>query len=103
MSSDYEILTEKDMPYFRDLVDKGMAVIIDIPENILMSLDIGEFEEDKEAAKISDEELLDYINKHKDSFIAAADRNEEIMKNTKLLEEELMGTEALPEIEEDEE
>lgn len=100
MGSDYEILTEKDMPYFRDLVDKGQAVIIEIPEDVLMDLDIGEFEEDKEASKITDEELLDYINKHKQSFIEAADRNEQIMERTRRLEEELMGTEDLPQIEE---
>ena len=100
MGSDYEILTEKDMPYFRDLVDKGQAVIIEIPEDVLMDLDIGEFEEDKEASKITDEELLDYINKHKQSFIEAAERNEQIMERTRRLEEELMGTEDLPQIEE---
>ena len=102
MGSDYEILTEKDMPYFRELVDKGQAVIIEIPEDVLMDIDIGEFEEDKEAAKITDEELLDYINRHKEAFIAAADRNEQIMEETRRLEEELMGTQALPEMEEEE-
>ena len=100
MGIDYEILTEKDMPYFRALVDKGQAVIIEIPEDVLMDLDIGEFEEDKEASKITDEELLDYINKHKQSFIEAAERNEQIMERTRRLEEELMGTEDLPQIEE---
>ena len=96
MGSDYEILTEKDMPYFRELVDKGQAVIIEIPEDVIMSLDIGEFEEDKEASKITDEELLDYINSHRESFIRAAERNEQIMENSRALEEELMGTEELP-------
>lgn len=100
MGSDYEILTEKDMPYFRDLVAKGQAVIIEISEDVLMSLDIGEFEEDKEAAEITDEELLEYINSHKESFIAAAERNEQILESTRVLEEELMGTEAIPEMDE---
>lgn len=95
MGSDYEILTEKDMPYFRELVDKGQAVIIEIPEDVIMSLDIGEFEEDKEASEITDEELLDYINSHRESFIRAAERNEQIMENSRALEEELMGTEEL--------
>lgn len=45
--SEIEYLTEKDLPYFRKLEEKGEAVILEIPPEILRSMDIKSLLEDE--------------------------------------------------------
>ncbi len=45
--SEIEYLTEKDLPYFRKKAEKGEAVILEIPPEILRSMDIKSLLEDE--------------------------------------------------------
>ncbi len=45
--SEIEYLTEKDLSYFRKKVEKGEAVILEIPPEILRSMDIKSLLEDE--------------------------------------------------------
>ena len=45
--SEIEYLTEKDLSYFRKKAEKGEAVILEIPPEILRSMDIKSFLEDE--------------------------------------------------------
>ena len=45
--SEIEYLTEKDLSYFRKKAEKGEAVILDIPPEILRSMDIKSLLEDE--------------------------------------------------------
>ena len=45
--SEIEYLTEKDLPYFRKKAEKGEAVILEIPLEILRSMDIKSLLEDE--------------------------------------------------------
>ena len=45
--SEIDYLTEKDLPYFRKKAEKGEAVILEIPPEILRSMDIKSLLEDE--------------------------------------------------------
>ena len=47
--SEIEYLTEKDLSYFRKNAEKGEAVIVEIPPELLRSLDIASLLEDDAA------------------------------------------------------
>ena len=49
--SEIEYLTEKDLPYFRKKAEKGEAVILEIPPELLRSMDIAGLLEDDAAGK----------------------------------------------------
>ena len=49
--SEIEYLTEKDLSYFRKKAEKGEAVILEIPPEILRSMDIAGLLEDDAAGK----------------------------------------------------
>lgn len=56
--SEIEYLTEKDLSYFRKKAEKGEAVILEIPPELLRSMDIaGLLEDDAEGKKLARDDI----------------------------------------------
>ena len=49
--SEIKYLTEKDLPYFRKKAEKGEAVILEIPPEILHSIDVASLLEEADVAR----------------------------------------------------
>ena len=86
-----EFYDRKDLEYWRKQAALGKAVIIEIPVEMLLDLDIEELSRTHNA-KISPEELAQWIEENREAFTAAADTAKEKIAEAEQLERELYGS-----------
>ena len=86
-----EFYNRKDLEYWRKQAAIGKAVIIEIPVEMLLDLDIEELSKTHNA-KISPEELTAWIEENREAFAAAAEGAEKKIAEAEKLERELYGS-----------
>ncbi len=86
-----EFYDRKDLEYWRKQAALGKAVIIEIPMEMLLDLDIEELSR-AHNAKISPEELTQWIEENREAFTAAAASAEKKIAEAEQLERELYGS-----------
>ena len=85
-----EFYNRKDLEYWRKQAEIGRAVIIEIPPEMLLDLDIEELSR-AHNAKISPEELAQWIEENRKAFLEAAKGEEKNITEAEKLERELYG------------
>ena len=85
-----EFYNRKDLEYWRKQAVIGRAVIIEIPKEMLLDLDIEELSRSHNA-KISPEELTAWIEENREAFLAAAKGEEKNITEAERIERELYG------------
>ena len=86
-----EFYNRKDLEYWRKQAEIGRAVIIEIPPEMLLDLDIEELSH-AHNAKISPEELTQWIEENREAFTAVAKGEEKKIAEAEKLERELYGS-----------
>ena len=86
-----EFYDRKDLEYWRKQAALGKAVIIEIPVEMLLDLDIEELSR-AHNAKISPEELTQWIEENREAFTAAAVSTEKKIAEAEQFERELYGS-----------
>ena len=86
-----EFYNRKDLEYWRKQAEIGTAVIIEIPAEMLLDLDIEELSKTHNA-KISPEELTQWIEENREAFTAVAKGEEKKIAEAEKLERELYGS-----------
>ena len=85
-----EFYNRKDLEYWRKQAEIGRAIIIEIPTEMLLDLDIEELSR-AHNAKISPEELVQWIEENRKAFLEAAKGEEKNITEAEKLERELYG------------
>ena len=85
-----EFYNRKDLEYWRKQAEIGRAVIIEIPPEMLLDLDIEELSR-AHNAKISPEELAHWIEENREAFLEAVKGEEKNITEAEKLERELYG------------
>ena len=86
-----EFYNRKDLEYWRRQAEIGRAVIIEIPEEMLLNLDI-EALSSSHHSKISPEELTQWIEENREAFAVEAEKEKGHIAEAEKLEQELYGS-----------
>ena len=92
----FEILTEDDLPYWKKQAAEGKAVVIEIPEQALLDLDLTQYMEEEKSSEVTEKELMEWVRVNSKELKKIADKTHETAMAADALEDELKGTAERP-------